>query len=441
MTAFTAIDLSKLPPPSIVEELNYETILTNILTDLTTVMAGLDPEFDGNSVLESDPMMKVLQVVAYRELYLRQRINEAARSVMLATAQGEDLENLAALFGVVRENVDPNDPTGKESDTRLRERTRLALEGFSTTGPEGAYIFHALSADSLVKDVSVTSPSPGTVRVVVLSHIGNGDANNTIVEDEEGDDITLVEKVLLALNGKEIRPITDEVVVEGAEIINYQVEAELTVFSGPGAEAVRLNAEAAVQEFVRENHRLNYDITVSGLHAALHQAGVQDVKLKNFLPDSDPDDPLENLVIESHQAAYCDSNPLDENGDPNPNYGIHITLFLEQLSGSNVRPIFGAKEIQFEDQDVRAGYLQGEIRIIRADIETNITHYRLYWGADPITKLQLIHEFDLQQEPENQPLVYTLPSTEVPAGANYFLVVSVNNNLEIKTPTVLGPFS
>ena len=56
-----------------------------------------------------------------------------------------------------------------ESDTALRYRIQLSLEGYSTAGPVGAYVFHGLSADGRVKDISADSPSPGQVLITVLS--------------------------------------------------------------------------------------------------------------------------------------------------------------------------------------------------------------------------------------------------------------------------------
>ena len=63
-----------------------------------------------------------------------------------------------------------------ESDPDFRRRIQLAPEGFSVAGPEGAYIFHALSADPGVLDACATSPSPGEVVVTVLARAGDGTA-------------------------------------------------------------------------------------------------------------------------------------------------------------------------------------------------------------------------------------------------------------------------
>lgn len=87
------IDLSKLPAPQLIEELDYEVILAK----MKDKMRELLPEWT-SSELESDPANKVLEVAAYREMFLRQRVNEAARSVLLAFANDSDLDHLAAFY-------------------------------------------------------------------------------------------------------------------------------------------------------------------------------------------------------------------------------------------------------------------------------------------------------------------------------------------------------
>lgn len=144
--SFTGVDLSRLPAPQVIEPLDFETILAQSLAQFQVYF----PAFD--ATLESEPVMKLIQLFAYRELVLRQRLNDAARAVMPAFATGPDLDALAALFGVERFILTPADPEVGiaevlESDTDFRRRMVLAPEGFSVAGPVGAYIFHALSAD------------------------------------------------------------------------------------------------------------------------------------------------------------------------------------------------------------------------------------------------------------------------------------------------------
>ncbi|MDB0554564.1 baseplate assembly protein, partial [Ralstonia solanacearum] len=92
--------------------------------------------------LESEPVTKLLQENAYRELVWRQRVNDAARAVMLAFAEGDDLEQLAANFDVQRLTITPADdstvpptPAVMEGDDSLRERAQEAFEGLSVAGP------------------------------------------------------------------------------------------------------------------------------------------------------------------------------------------------------------------------------------------------------------------------------------------------------------------
>ncbi|MCP4102949.1 MAG: baseplate assembly protein, partial [Lentisphaerae bacterium] len=72
MSTFNAIDLSLLPAPNVIEPLDYEIIFSAMLTDLQSKAT----EF--SALVESDPAYKVLEVAAYRELMLRQRVNDAS---------------------------------------------------------------------------------------------------------------------------------------------------------------------------------------------------------------------------------------------------------------------------------------------------------------------------------------------------------------------------
>ncbi len=281
---YGAIDLSGLQAPDMVEALSYEQILTGMIDRLKIIM----PEFD--ALLESDPAIKVLEVAAYRELYLRQRVNDAARAVMLAHAQGTDLDHLAALFGVQRNIIDPGDPDHLppiaptyEEDESLRRRTQLSLEGQTVAGSEGSYIFHALAVAG-VKDVSVSSPAPGKVMVTVLS-----------LSDQGVADAELLEAVKQTLSAKDVRPLTDQVTVQSATIIEYAIEAQLTIGSGPDAAVVLEAARDAVAALAEANHRLGQDVNVSAIYAALHKIGVNKVVLTS----------PETIVVPPDSAAYC----------------------------------------------------------------------------------------------------------------------------------------
>lgn len=278
-----ALDLSTLPAPDIVEQRGFETILAALKADLLARW----PAFSAN--LESDPVVKILEVVAYREMVLRQDFNDRARGVMLAFAGGGDLDHLAALFGVTRMVVTPanpltGDPAVMEADDDLRRRVLLAPDSWSIAGPAAAYVFHALGADPGIADASATSPSPGEVIVSILSRTGDGTASPA--------QVAAVEAVV---NADGVRPLTDHVTVQGAEILPYAVAANLTLFAGPDAPTILASAQASVAAFCAQARKLGRDIPRSALIAAIHVGGVQRVDLTS---------PAADLVCSDLQAGH-----------------------------------------------------------------------------------------------------------------------------------------
>lgn len=285
----TAIDMSKVPAPDAVEVLDVETIIKETVADFTAKYP------DYTAVLESDPIQALLQVVAYREINLRQRVNEGVRACMVATALKADLENLAALYPVGRNEIDPGDPDASppveptyEEDDEFRVRVQLAPESFSVAGPEGAYKFYALTVPA-IRDAEALGPEDGTedghVDVYVLGREGNGVPDSDI--------LTLVDSVL---NDREIRPLTDHVTVKAAEIVEYAVKAKLYIQSGPAPAAVVETSRNAVSEFVSARHVLGGSVPLSGIYAALHVEGVARVELTS---------PVADLAMQKQQAAYC----------------------------------------------------------------------------------------------------------------------------------------
>lgn len=105
------VDLSQLPTPVVVETLDYETLLAERKATLFSLYPEEQLEaIAGTLSLESEPIVKLLQENAYREV-LRQRINEAAKGVMVAYALDADLDQLGANNGVERLIITPADST------------------------------------------------------------------------------------------------------------------------------------------------------------------------------------------------------------------------------------------------------------------------------------------------------------------------------------------
>ncbi|WP_447888745.1 baseplate assembly protein [Serratia fonticola] len=296
------IDLSQLPRPNVIEALDFETIFTERKERLIA-LTPLDEQEAIRRTLsyESEPIVKILQESAYREVLLRQRVNEAAQAVMVAYAISNDLDQLGANNDVQRLVVTPGDPEAvppveavMESDADLRQRIPAAFEGMSVAGPAGAYEYHALSADGKIADVSAISPAPAEVVISVLSREGDGTASPE-----------LLDAVGKALNDEAVRPVADRVTVQTAQIVNYQIDATIYVYPGPAIEPIMADAELRLQSYIHEQRRLGRDIRRSAIYAALHTQGVQRVELAA---------PLDDVVLDKTQAANCTNYQIQIGG-------------------------------------------------------------------------------------------------------------------------------
>ncbi|EPY0737139.1 TPA: baseplate assembly protein [Klebsiella pneumoniae] len=293
------IDLSQLPSPTIIEELDFETILT----DVKAVMIAAFPEDQQTAVaaaliLESEPLTIIAQAMAYRELLLRQRINEGAAACMLSHATGDDLDNIAANLDterlVITEATDTADAV-TENDEALRLRAQAAFEGMSVAGPSAAYEYFARSASGQVADARATSPSPAEVVVAVLSTEGDGTAS-----------VELLAAVAAAVNDEEVRPLGDRVTVQSAEIVEYEIDATLYLYPGPESEPIINAAMASLQAFLSDNDKkIGRDIVRSAISAALHVQGVQRVVINT---------PADDLQIDNTQAARNIGYTVDNGG-------------------------------------------------------------------------------------------------------------------------------
>ncbi|QSH40926.1 baseplate J/gp47 family protein [Lentisphaerota bacterium ZTH] len=266
MTNFNAIDLSLLKAPEVLEKLNFEQILAEILADLKRRF----PEF--SAITEADPAYKILEAAAYREVVIRQRVNDAAKANMLAYATGSNLDHLGALFNIKRHVVieATNESTATyEDDTALRQRILLALEGITTAGSKESYIFHALSACGKIADASVYSPRPAEVAVTLLSRENNG------IPSEE-----TLSKVRARLGSEKVRPLTDKLTVQAATIQSYNVAATLKIKPGAASSLIIAEAKKELRAYAQRSFKLGATVALSGIYAALHQvAGVEKVTL------------------------------------------------------------------------------------------------------------------------------------------------------------------
>ena len=273
-----APDLTQLPPPEVVENLDFETILQVHRADLLARY----PEAAAVIDLESEPLNKLLQAHAYRELLYRQRVNEAARAHLLAFATGADLDHKAAFYGLTR--------LAGESDERLRARVQLRIKSLAGNGTREAYELTAMTASQNVRDARATQPFPGRVHLLLWCH-------------EAAQAEATLATVLAAINADDGRPLGVPVTVALARARAINITAAIEREAGAPADlAQRLVVTLA--DALAAYARLGRDVPRSWITARLHTAQVAAVRF----PDP---------------AAPAESTPLDD--DEYPTLGVvHI---------------------------------------------------------------------------------------------------------------------
>jgi len=292
---FRTIDLTGVPVPDFVETFSYEEIRASAIARLIE----LQPDY---IVVESDPAIKVIEAFSYREMLLRQRINDALRANTLTLAKGRDLEVIGAFAGVA--------PLEGEDEARFRGRVQQGFAGLAAAGPRGAYRAHVMALSTDIVDVGIHSPSPGEVVVTLLAFedVDTASEQETAIgaalfDKQEGKNRILarsgsdiIARTRDLLNEDDIRPLTDQVTVRPANIKAYDIVAKLVIYPGPDALIVKNEAVQRLSEYLRSIRKVGYDATRSGLISALSAGGVQNVIL---------DRPSSNVVCGAYDVAVA----------------------------------------------------------------------------------------------------------------------------------------
>nr|VFK04392.1 MAG: Phage-related baseplate assembly protein [Candidatus Kentron sp. H]VFK04599.1 MAG: Phage-related baseplate assembly protein [Candidatus Kentron sp. H]VFK07603.1 MAG: Phage-related baseplate assembly protein [Candidatus Kentron sp. H] len=232
-------------------------------------------------LLESDPLSKLLESDVYDELLLRQRVNDALRSNLLAFSGGSDLDHLASFYDITR--------LPSEDDEAFRRRVHANIRGWSP-GSTDYYRYHALSVSPEVRDAYADSPEPGRVRVAVLP---DADA-----------DSSLIDAVRSHLGRRDVRLISDHLhVVEATQApVRIKARAWTRPDAPPGIVEGLL---ASFPERFETARGLGWDVARSWIIANLHAEGVKRVVL---------DEPAGDIVIGSDACAALTDVAISDQG-------------------------------------------------------------------------------------------------------------------------------
>jgi len=466
-------DLASLPAPAAVEELDYEVLLSECKEELQERMPQLNMEI----LPESDPINKILEVLAYRELLVRQSINEAIRGSYLALARGNDLATLGSLMKKEKKKEkDDKDDKDEGQPGAHQKRVPSVFNTIHTAGSEQAYIHFARQFTSCwVKDVAVYMNGIGKVIITLLPkmwglreekvlenetrigivNIQNEDKRSwteilkksdvkgmdrdqivDLLSDKNDWDRVIKEQSHAGKTWEEfierwrkyaekkfqrhsLRPITHKVEVKLADITHYEVKAEIGLDNKPGNEQVLDAALTAVREYTEKCYQLGLPVHKSGLLAAIQQPGVRYISLVS--PEGD-------VQAKAQGANFCPYIDIKVNKDVP---SCEVTGLELKPSGQNKQTYV----LSFK----------------KVENETLLTHYVIYWGDKNNRKLE--HSYPVATLPVGRVCgsdkeikgsdceyrYYEFENFIMPAGATGLLVYTANENGEALEGVAVEP--
>lgn len=310
-------DFSALSAPALIEELDFETVYAERKAAFLALYTDATAKAEMSKTLEreSDPVVKLLQESAYREVLFRQQRNDDVKALLVLYSSGTNLDQLVVDRGLKRLIITPADNTVVppvdavyEGDQDLKERYLLAMDGLSVAGPVSSYQFYAESADGRVGDVSVVSPQVDLDNLVLedltkeqlIELIGNlfyldiyilqNDSETGVATQE------LIDIVQVALDDEKVRPCCDKAVVQSVSVVSYSITATIYAKQTAQAAAVLEIVQQNLQNYVAEQKRIGRSIRLSAIYAALHVDGIEHVDITS---------PAVDIVIDATQAGHC----------------------------------------------------------------------------------------------------------------------------------------
>lgn len=159
-------------------------------------------------------------------------------------------------------------------DDTYYELMRASMDAYSCAGARGSYIYFAKQVSTEIADVIANSPTPGVVKLYVLMQDG------TLATEE------MKSRVLAACSADEVRPLTDYVLVEDADVVPYDVEFTYYLQTGSRKSAADIAADVqkAVEQYTSwQDTKLGRDINPSRLVSLLMGTGIKRVEVTSPL--------------------------------------------------------------------------------------------------------------------------------------------------------------
>lgn len=170
------------------------------------------------------------------------------------------------------ENITVSDGGAEpEEDGPFRERVYLAPESLTNAGSEGAYMYFAKSASALISDVYVYMPTPGYVDIKLL------------LKDGQLPSQEIIDKVMEAVSGKRVRPLTDNVSAGAPDVILFNLDMTYYIETNAVDKSIiHEQVQAAVSEWLLwQQSKISRDINPSKLISMGMKAGAKRIEVNS----------------------------------------------------------------------------------------------------------------------------------------------------------------
>ena len=261
---------ANLQPMIVLEQLDVEQILADRMVRLKELWASYDPptaaQYDVEE-LEFDPIKINQEVCSYFELLLRDRVNQAARSITLAYAIGTDLDAIASRYpgGVPR--------LPGESDDRYRRRIWLSPNTLSPHGTAEAYEYWALSALPELRDVTaIRSVQHDYYPTILITCLMEPPAEPNPSDEQ----LVIVRSYIQTLSRM---GLTDVISVNQPKVMNINYRVEVWLYPGAAAEQTLTKIKENLTALVMDQYWLGHDHSLMAINAACNMGGVHHVDI------------------------------------------------------------------------------------------------------------------------------------------------------------------
>lgn len=327
MPRLGVIELSQLPAFQVLETIDSDKIIIARLAALKRYWAANDPPFGAQFDVESlefDPLVINQEACAYFEMLLRDRVNQAARSVTLAFAVGGDLDAIASRYptGMPRlatEGAGIAIPTAAQ-DAAYRTRIWLSPNTLSPHGVYESYIFWALNAyaefgDQPLRDAQATNiPGSPNITITIMADGPAIIASGTYDGVDAGKMISAYpvpappnSQILNTgtyIKNDSRQGLTDVIRVGPPKVVYVTYDIGIILFPGWDAGLIMPQIAFALAMLLEEQRWLGYSHTRAAIDRALKVGGVFNVVIKSPAADVIVD-PTTTVIVNNIKLYYA----------------------------------------------------------------------------------------------------------------------------------------